>query len=88
MQAGLRPAVNDPFFLTVATRNGTFVVDRLVDDVRAGRIAGLILRFPVEAEISGWPPEVAAEFRSRFEPAGSVGDSYVYRFRGRTPSRP
>jgi hypothetical protein len=83
LRSGLRPVVNDPFFMTVASRTRAFPIDRLADEVRSGRVAGLVLNGPMPTfgEMPGWPPELAAEFRSHFEPAGIVGGAHIYRFR-------
>jgi hypothetical protein len=81
LRAGLHPTVNDPYFMTLATRNEAFPIDRLVDDLRAGRIAGLILAGSLDGPVGDWPTEAAAEFRLRFEPAGQAGKSFLYRLR-------
>lgn len=90
LRSGLHPVVNDPFFMTVASRKHAFPIDRLASEVRSGRVAGLVLHGPMPAsgEIPGWPSELASEFRAQFEPAGIVAGAHLYRFRVRTPSAP
>ncbi|MGH9387259.1 MAG: hypothetical protein ACRD2N_23565, partial [Vicinamibacterales bacterium] len=82
-QAGLRPMLNDPFFLTIVVRNGAFKLDPMLEDLRSGRIAGLVLFTSLfeQDDVPGWPPELVTAFRSHFETVGELDGAYLYRFR-------
>jgi hypothetical protein len=82
IRSGLQPVVNDPFFFRIAVRNKAVDLDRLSDDVRSGRVSGLVLDRPLESAegLRQWPSELEALVRSHFRAAGQVGTANVYRF--------
>jgi hypothetical protein len=81
VSAGLVPAVNDPYFYRVAVRNGAIDAGRLADDMRAGRVGGLVLAKPREQYARGsdeWPPEITAVMLSDFAACGRADSGYLY----------
>jgi hypothetical protein len=81
VSTGLVPAVNDPYFYRVAVRNGAIDAGRLADDMRAGRVEGLVLAKPREQYARGsdeWPPEITAVMLSDFAACGRADTGYLY----------
>jgi hypothetical protein len=80
--AGLVPAVNDPFLYRILARNRMIDAGRLADDLRAGRVGGLVLSRPLEQySIDGktWPAEIVDAMKSHFAAVASDNsNTYIY----------
>jgi hypothetical protein len=79
--AGLTPAVNDPFFYGVVVKNRAVDVNRLVEDMKAGRVSALVLAKPLEQDAltdNKWPAEIMEVMRTHYAPAGRADAGYLY----------
>jgi len=75
---GLEPAVNDTFFYSILVRNRIIDAGRLADDMRAGRVGGLVLRRPREAYAGVWPVEIVAAMKSHYTSVDLAFNKQIY----------
>jgi hypothetical protein len=79
--AGLKPAVNDPFFYGIAVLNGAIDPEKIRDDMRSGRISALLLSRTVEDHNKlqdKWPRMILEAMLTYYTAAGRADSAYLY----------
>ncbi|HET6879231.1 MAG TPA: hypothetical protein VFI31_03710, partial [Pirellulales bacterium] len=88
LEAGHRPAINDPYLYTMMVGNGTLESGPLLERMRDGRIKWLFFHrtLPyhlgtIERDTHSWPPEVIEALPRYYDPVADEQGLYIYRHR-------